>query len=126
MLRRKLKPILDLHAPGLVVVRKRRANPEIEKALMPVMQALREEVVSRSIGMRFVTAETVKQFFAARGCRNKHQIATVIAEWYPELAWRLPPKRKPWQSEPHSAALFDAAAAGVGLRGEMNGISEHG
>ena len=110
---RKLNPLLDLHAPALVVLRKRRVSFVIGKALAPVMQILRKAAVRRSIGLRFLTAEMVKSFFVARGCKTKHQVASALAKQYPELAWKLPAKRKPWETEKHSMTIFDAAALGV-------------
>jgi hypothetical protein len=48
-----------------------------------------------------------------RGCESKHSIAVLLAEWFPELALRVPAKRKLWESEPHNALLFDAVAIAV-------------
>jgi hypothetical protein len=31
----------------------------------------------------------------------------------PDLAWRLPRPRKPWESEPRRMSVFDAAAIGL-------------
>jgi hypothetical protein len=44
---------------------------------------------------------------------NKHEIATVVANRFPQLAQRLPRKRMPWQSEDARMSIFDAAALGV-------------
>jgi hypothetical protein len=117
MVSRKLSPLLDLHAPVLVVLRKKKVSLVIGKALAPVMQILRKEGVRRSIGLRFLTAEMVERFFVARGCKTKHQVASALAKQYPELAWRLPAKRKPWETEKHNMTIFDAAALGVCFAG---------
>ena len=45
-----------------------------------------------------------------RGAQTKYQRAVIIAERFPELASRLPPKRKPWQSEDVRMAMFTACA----------------
>jgi hypothetical protein len=113
MVSRTLNPLLDLHTPALVVLRKKKVSVVIGKALAPIMQILRKEGVRRSIGLRFLTTETVKRFFVARGCKTKHQVASALATQYPELAWKLPAKRKPWETEKHSMTIFDAAALGV-------------
>ena len=48
--------------------------------------------------------------FAQGGRWNTHEVAQAIAKRFPELAWHLPRKRKPWQSEPKKQLIFDAAA----------------
>ena len=55
----------------------------------------------------------VYQHFAKGGARNKHEIATALAMRFPGLLLRLPPKRKPWQSEDSRLGIFDAAALGL-------------
>ena len=39
-----------------------------------------------------------------------HEIAHLIAKQLPELAAKLPPRRKPWMNEDYHMAMFDAAA----------------
>lgn len=41
---------------------------------------------------------------------NKHKIALSIVAQFPELAPRMPKKRKAWQSEDYRFSIFDAAA----------------
>jgi hypothetical protein len=45
--------------------------------------------------------------------RNKDEIASVLGERFPELAPRVPPRRRAWQSEDYRMSIFDAAALGV-------------
>lgn len=52
----------------------------------------------------------VARCFAPYGQITKHEIAETIAETYPELASRLPPKRKIWMSEDERTSIFDATA----------------
>jgi Holliday junction resolvasome RuvABC endonuclease subunit len=54
----------------------------------------------------------VYQHFAKRGARNKQEIASALAQRFAALALRLPPKRKPWQSEDPRMSIFDAVALG--------------
>lgn len=44
------------------------------------------------------------------GVHTKYAVAERVAEELPQLALRLPPKRKPWMSEDARQSLFDAAA----------------
>jgi len=45
--------------------------------------------------------------------RNKYEVASALALQFPDLASRLPPRRKCWQSEDYRMGIFDAAALGV-------------
>jgi len=57
-----------------------------------------------------IPQKAVPQTFPAS---NKHQIATAIAERFPDLLSVLPPQRKSWQSEDYRMSVFDAAAIGI-------------
>jgi hypothetical protein len=53
---------------------------------------------------------TMKTFFPA-GDGTRHAMAEAIAKMFSEqLKAQLPPKRKPWDSENHRMAMFDAVA----------------
>ncbi|MEM7296666.1 MAG: hypothetical protein AAF391_00190 [Bacteroidota bacterium] len=52
----------------------------------------------------------VASSFAPYGQITKYDIAELIAEAYPELISRLPPRRKIWMSEDERTSIFDAAA----------------
>lgn len=54
----------------------------------------------------------VYRHFSKCGARNKQEIASALAQRFSGLALRLPPKRKPWQSEDSRMSIFDAAALG--------------
>jgi hypothetical protein len=108
----RINGLLDLHSPTLVVLQKR-THPAAAGALPPIMEVVRMETMHRSIGLRLLSTETVKRFYIGLGCTTKQQIATAVAGWYPELRWKLPPKRRTWESENHNMTLFDAAAVGV-------------
>jgi len=62
----------------------------------------------------------VRRFFARYNGTTKHAIASLLAGWYPDLFWKLPRKRRIWQSESYNMAVFDAAATGVAYLGKMS------
>jgi hypothetical protein len=119
----RIRGLLDFHTPALVVLKKR-TNPAAAIALPIIMEIVRTETMRRSIGLRVLSPDTVKGFYIEQGCMNKQQIAAALAARYPELRWKLPPKRRPWESESHNMTLFDAAAVGVCLLGGANGMPE--
>jgi hypothetical protein len=70
----------------------------------------------------------VRRFFDQTGSATKHEIASTLAEWFIELAWKLPAKRKPWQSENYQMVIFDAVATGaafLALKDAMKNVDGH-
>jgi hypothetical protein len=91
-----------------------------------VTRRIERELKRHKVRLQFVDAAEVRYFFGQHGCKTKHDIASVLAAWFEELAWKLPPKRKPWQSERHATALFDAVAVGVTFfRGRKSSHTSH-
>ena len=60
-----------------------------------------------------VPRAAVYRHFAESNSRTKYEIAVALAKRFPALLLRLPPKRKPWQSEDPRTSIFDAAAFGI-------------
>jgi hypothetical protein len=58
---------------------------------------------------RFSRAQVLRYF----NVLTKAELALTIAHALPQLAPRLPPRRKPWMSEDARQSLFDAAALGM-------------
>ena len=58
---------------------------------------------------RFTRAQVFRYF----NVTAKWELARTVAHAVPQLAPRLPPKRKPWMSEDARQSLFDAAALGL-------------
>ena len=98
--------------PSVVVIRWR---PRLKHSLTDasIVESIKRGAQRRSIRILSLDAHRIRAFFKQRGCRSKDKTAALLAEWFPELAWRVPPKRKSWQSEPHNALLFDAVATAV-------------
>ena len=102
----KVASLVDLYGPAAVVIRKR----ERHRHPSDVFPAIRSALRLRAVILRLVSAKKVRAHFAELGGTTKFEIAKSIAQRFPELAWSVPPKRKPWQSESYHAAIFDAAA----------------
>ena len=103
-LRPKMAVLIDQYVPEVIVLkypRTRRANR--------ILQSIRLCARERNCVVRVVSQKAVETVPAS----NKHQIATVIAEQFPDLVSVLPPKRKSWQSEDYRMSIFDAAAVGI-------------
>jgi hypothetical protein len=110
----KLRSLLKLYAPHIVIARQtRRVHDESSEIAARRLYKIRMELRSRSIRLVVVNRRDVRRFFAQYGCRAKHDIASLIANRFPELKWRLPRRRKPWDSEAHAAAVFDAIGTAI-------------
>ena len=65
----------------------------------------------RRLRVRTYSRAAVEDTFAlVDASKNKHQIATMIADWFPELAPRLPGPQKPWTGENRTMNVFDAVS----------------
>lgn len=69
--------------------------------------------VASDLAVSYITIGSVHKLFGNHGKPTKHSTAKMVAEYFPELAPRLPPKRKPWMSETERMAIFDAVAFGM-------------
>lgn len=109
---KRIASLLDLHMPSIILMRQR-PRMKNDKTVASIVKSITSEAKARSIQIQPLAAHQVRAFFNQRGHRNKHAVAIRLAGWFPELAWKVPPKRKLWQSEPHNTLLFDAVATAV-------------
>jgi Holliday junction resolvasome RuvABC endonuclease subunit len=104
---KKLTTLLSEYEPDVVVLEKSlpRENSWLVRTIMGLAR-------KRNVPVREVSAAAVRRHFGSQG-RDKHGIAVVLSTMFPELAERVPPKRKSWQSEDYRMAIFDATALGL-------------
>ena len=107
----RLERILRTYDPRAIVLcisghsrNKRRA------ALSRAIQTLARRM---SITTVRITSISAHQFFRERGAKTKYEIAEEVVRIFPELEWKLPHKRKPWESEDSRMLIFDAAAVAI-------------
>lgn len=110
---RAIRRLLDRYCPSLIVMRPSEKPAKATGVVPATLTIIRAEARRRSVKYRSVRALHVKRFYARLGCTTKHEIALLMAEWFEELAWIVPPKRKAWHREHHRTCVFDAAAAGA-------------
>ncbi|MBZ5565864.1 MAG: hypothetical protein LAP13_26025 [Acidobacteriia bacterium] len=105
----KVGTLLDDFAPSAIVLEKRES---LAKKAARHIQTVQREAAKRRVPVRWVTRRMVKRIFDGHE-RNKDEIAFVLGQRFPELAPKVPPRRKIWQSEDYRMSIFDAAALGV-------------
>lgn len=109
----RVATLLDLYSPAVIVIRRRKTVRTPRRIISATVVRIAAEARRRSISCRFVTAKEVRHFFARYDVTTKHAIASLLAKWFPDLTWKLPRKRRAWESESYNAPLFDAAATAV-------------
>ena len=110
----KIEELLRQYRPTVIVVedcghRKSRRNPRVRRLAESIL------VAARAFGAegRALSLAAVYRAFAGTGVGTKYGIATALVRAFPELLVRLPPKRKPWQTEDSRMSIFDAVALGL-------------
>ena len=111
---RRIEGLFRLYEPDALVVedcshRSSRRRERVQHLIENILDLARQE----RIKVLRMPISTVRRFFSETGAATKHQIATALAERFPELARRLPRKRRPWESERYAMSVFDATALGV-------------
>lgn len=94
------------------MTRARRLNILKGSGVHPILRSIRHEASSRLIPVGSINGKKVNKVFRRFNAYSKYEIASMLSEVFPELLWKLPPKRKIWQSEHPRMALFDAVALG--------------
>jgi hypothetical protein len=110
----RLVVLIDRYQPEVLVLEDwRRAecrrSPRVRKLLY------RSAVVAVRHGLKVfpVSRRALHDAFADLDQFTKDTCARAVVTRFPELEAWLPPRRKPWMSESHRAAIFDAVAFGL-------------
>ena len=110
----RIATLMVFHRPQTVVVRARKYRSRVQNArFLAIVAAVRVETRRHSAKFRIITSAQVKDCFASNGKVPKHAIAKTLADQFEELSWKLPGRRKPYQSEAPAMLVFDALANGV-------------
>jgi len=102
--------LLDEFRPSAVVIGERFATRTARPTKM--LGTIRRQARRRRIPVRCLSRIDVNRAFVGFES-NKYEVASALAQQFPDLALRLPPRRKCWQSEDYRMGIFDAAALGV-------------
>jgi hypothetical protein len=106
----KIAGLMDEYEPSVVVLKQWTEDANGKRARM--RKAVMRQADLRRVPVRLLRRGVISNAFAGNN-RNKYTIASALAQRFPGLAEKLPPKRKIWQSEDYRMSVFDAAAVGV-------------
>jgi len=113
---RRLAALLRISSPSAIVVKTERwesARTSTSPGARFLMDAITREASARSIPICLIAEDELKSTFVNLQCVTKYEIAAVLTRIFPELLWKLPPKRQIWQSEHPRMTMFDAIALGL-------------
>lgn len=100
-----LDRILKTYKPSTLILRVH-TDPRTRK----IAAAIRRKARKQSIRLVTIRPAMVRHYFGRHDATTKYEIAQQVAMLLPGMAWKLPPNRKPWESEHHRMSIFDAAA----------------
>ncbi len=109
LIQRRLRPLLQLLKPTLLVIRS-------GQQIFPRQKLLRERFLKGVVAEARTYRACVRQLRSTEGRAEKltkYERAREAAERFPVLVERLPLKRKPWESAYYSMSIFEALAIAV-------------
>jgi hypothetical protein len=121
----KVEKLFALYRPDALILENvaakgSRRHPRI-KRLHRELEAFARK---RKLAVNIVSGQQVRCLLLGNENGTKQEIAEVLAKRFPiELAFRLPPKRRPWQSADSRMDIFDAVGLAVAYRIKKNNRS---
>jgi hypothetical protein len=114
MASKRLAVLLRSFSPSAIVVKKERWDRALVNTHMKsLVEVVTRVAAAHSTPIFLVEHDAVRKTFRNMGCETRDEIAAALARIFPELHWRLPPKRHAWQSEHPRMAIFDAISLGL-------------
>jgi len=104
--------ILKTYRPSAMIVRGVGGLPRDSKK-REVMAAITRRAKDHNVDVISIRLAAIRIYFGRHDATTKYQIAQCVAAKLPELAWKLPRNRKPWESEHYRMPIFDAGAVVV-------------
>jgi hypothetical protein len=106
--------LLRLYCPSVLVLHGSGSRyPRDMRVRKAIARIVRSEAEKAAVSTAYISENAFKSFFEEYSCRNKYDIATVVAKWFPELAWRIPRALDFYDAEPAQMLYFDSIALGM-------------
>jgi hypothetical protein len=110
----RIATLLAFHRPFAIVLRSRTYNSASQRRVFATIAgSIRAEAKRYSSKLIVLAPRQVQSCFSPTGQVTKHDIAVTLAKRFEELSWKLPQRRKSYQSEAPVMAVFDAVANGI-------------
>lgn len=112
--KKRIARLIHLHTPSVIVLcRTCLDQAHNARAVESIGRAIKREAARRFIPVMNVKRSVVQNTFKNFGIRSREGIAVMLATMFPELAPKLPSKRKIWHGEHAIMPMFDAVALAV-------------
>lgn len=124
----KVKEMMARYQPRVMVLENTSAkDSRRSQRIRTLTQRLTALASSRKVKPVLFSRKQIKDvFFPNDGGGAKHTLAENIANRFPEeLGFRLPPKRRAWESEDSRMDMFDAVALALMIRLQKNRPADH-
>src|ERR1700687_4490240 len=111
LIRRGLRPLIELWRPSILVLRKEpRTTQKPHQQRDRLLKRIATEAKNHRVAVRILK----KRPGADQGKRlTKYENARRAAEQFSVLRWKMPPKRRPWESEDYRMSIFEALEIAV-------------
>ena len=107
----KFRALLTWYRPDVLVIENYAGSGSRKsKRVEWVIRAMARTAGKDNVKLASYSRSLIRQAFSAVGAHTKYEIATAIAASLPELAPRVPKRRKLWTSEGCRMSIFDAAS----------------
>ncbi len=110
---RKIRELIDLYHPDVIVIEDCHHDRSRRRQRVRTVIAQVAALATPDTEVELIAAVLVHRALGRGKAVTKHEIARRVAEHFPEIAYRLPPERKPWMPEDSRFAIFDALAFGL-------------
>ena len=121
----RIATLLEFYRPQVVVVRDRERNSAVEKRrLARIVRVIRKATEKNSARFTMLSSRKLKAHFRSYGPTTKHSIASFVAQMFEEISWKLPNRRKPYESESPAMVVFDAVATGVAYFDNLGSLTD--
>jgi hypothetical protein len=110
--KRRLSHLIQTYRPDVLVLRKLQPDSARDNSdTRYILRSARHVARQASVAITQINEKQLRERMT--GAENKHEFASFLAQLFPQLAWRVPPRRRLWQSERRCMAIFDAVAYGI-------------
>lgn len=116
----RIATLLAFHKPAAVVAHTPKYHSVADnKRFLTIAAAIRAEARKSSTKFLVLTTRQVRARLGPEEQVTKHAIATSLANQFEEFTWKLPRRRKSYQSEAPAMLVFDALANGIAFFGRQ-------
>jgi hypothetical protein len=126
LIQKRIEPLLAIHCPAQIVTN---FMPTLKQSKDfgqdDIVQPVRDQAGKHSAQLVLIDRAEVRRAFSDVDAVTKMEIAAYIARLFPELAWKLPPSKKMWESEHYNMAIFDAIALVLAYLAPVSGVYQN-